>query len=353
VKLFALGLALTLGCSSSSGADVDSGTTAIEDSAGTEDVAVDSGARTDGAADAADASSASPATKLVVEPEDGDAPILAAIASAKKTLHLEVYLLTDSGMISALKKAKSRGVDVQVVLEQKPFGMAGANDAAQSSLSSAGIAVHWANDALYTLTHAKFMVLDGATLIVMTMNLSSSAFSGNREYAIFDLDPADVAEAESIFAADASGASLLPTGKLVVSPTNSEKTLEDLIDSAASTLDIEVETLGDSKIDDRLIAAAGRGVKVRIVVSDSSSTTTASSVAALAAKGIQVKKLGTPTVHAKAIVVDSARAYVGSENLTTQSLVYNREVGLVTATGPVVARIASTVAADYLKGTAY
>lgn len=300
-----------------------------------------------------DTAAFSPAAKLVVEPDDGDAPILDAIASAKKTLHLEIYLITDSDMLSALKKAKSRGVDVVVVLEKNPFGMSGANDAAQSSLASAGIVVHWANDALYTLTHAKFMVIDGATLVVMTMNMSASAFSGNREYAIFDLDPADVAEAEAIFTADASGASSMPTGRLVISPTNSEKSLIALLDSATKTIDLEVETLGDSKIDDRLVAAAARGVTVHIVVADGSSSTTANSVATLKAGGIVVRKLGSPTVHAKAIVIDGVRAFVGSENLTTQSLVYNREVGLVTTTPAAVSRIASTVASDYLKGIAY
>jgi phosphatidylserine/phosphatidylglycerophosphate/cardiolipin synthase-like enzyme len=295
----------------------------------------------------------SPAAKLVVEPEDGPAPILDAIASAKKTLHLEIYLITDSGMLSALKAAKSRGVAVEVVLEKNPFGMSGANDAAQSSLTAAGVVVHWANNSLYTLTHAKFMVIDGATLVVMTMNMSASAFSSNREYAVFDADAADVAEAEAIFAADASGASSLPMGRLVISPTNSEKSLIALLDSAEKTIDIEVETLGDSKIDDRLVAAAGRGVVVHVVVADGTSSTTASSVATLKAGGIAVKKLGSPTVHAKAIVIDGARAFVGSENLTTQSLVYNREVGLVTSTAAAVSRIASTVASDYLKGTAY
>ncbi|MGZ5967849.1 MAG: phospholipase D-like domain-containing protein [Polyangiales bacterium] len=300
-----------------------------------------------------DAPATSTGTKLVVEPDDGDTPILSAIGSAKKSLHLEVYLLTDGSTINALKKAKSKGVDVQVILEQKPFGMAGANDSAQSSLTAAGIPVHWANDSLYALTHAKFMVIDGATLLVMTLNLSSSAFTSNREYAIFDPDPADVSEAEAMFAADASGKSILPTGSLVVSPTNSEKTLEALIDSAKSSLDIEVETLGDSKIDDRIIAAAGRGVNVRILVNDATSSTTASSVAALGAKGIKVRKLGTLNIHAKAIVVDSARVFVGSENLTTQSLAFNREVGVITATPAIVSRIQSTIAGDYAKGSAY
>jgi phosphatidylserine/phosphatidylglycerophosphate/cardiolipin synthase-like enzyme len=42
-----------------------------------------------------------------------------------------------------------------------------------------------------------------------------------------------------------------------------------------------------------------------------------------------VRELGIPYIHAKAIVVDGARAYVGSENLSTQSLDRNREVGIL------------------------
>ena len=50
----------------------------------------------------------------------------------------------------------------------------------------------------------------------------------------------------------------------------------------------------------------------------------------LKAASVQVVSVGTPYIHAKAIVADGARASVGSENFSTGSLQYNREPGLIT-----------------------
>jgi hypothetical protein len=46
-------------------------------------------------------------TTLIVEPDDGTAPILAVIAAAKRSVHLEVYLLSDDAVVGALTAASS------------------------------------------------------------------------------------------------------------------------------------------------------------------------------------------------------------------------------------------------------
>src|SRR5450432_1045916 len=54
--------------------------------------------------------------QVFVEPDAGDAVITSAIAGAKKTILLEMYLLTERKVISALEEAANRGVDVRVML---------------------------------------------------------------------------------------------------------------------------------------------------------------------------------------------------------------------------------------------
>ena len=79
------------------------------------------------------------------------------------------------------------------------------------------------------------------------MNATYSGRTSNREYLVTDNDAADVAEADAIFKADFAGTRASPpAGKLLVSPVNMRNGLYQLIDSATSTLDFEVEEFYDT-----------------------------------------------------------------------------------------------------------
>ena len=183
----------------------------------------------------------------------------------------------------------------------------------------------------------------------MTMNTTESSPTANREYLAVDTDPVDVAEAEQIFASDFADTTLNPKGKLVVSPTNSQNELVALIGMATSTIDMEAEELTATAIVDALTAAAAKGVKVRAVLADASSTDQA---AALKAAGVSLVTYSKLYVHAKSIVVDGKYAYVGSENFSTGSLGSNRELGVLLDTASEVAKVESTTSSDFAGGTA-
>ena len=55
-------------------------------------------------------------------------------------------------------------------------------------------------------------------------------------------------------------------------------------------------------------------------------------------------------IHAKVIDVDSAKAFVGSENFSTASLDYNRELGLVTNSAGVVGPLNGALSGDVSGG---
>ena len=59
-----------------------------------------------------------------------------------------------------------------------------------------------------------------------------------------------------------------------------------------------------------------------------------------------------PYIHAKAMVIDGARAFVGSENFTGGSLGYNRELGVMFDTAAEVAKVKTTIDTDFGKGVA-
>ena len=64
----------------------------------------------------------------------------------------------------------------------------------------------------------------------MTLNLTAAGLSGNREYAAIDDDPADVAAAEAVFAADETRRRrrARPAGS-ITSPDTSRTAFADLI----------------------------------------------------------------------------------------------------------------------------
>ena len=141
----------------------------------------------------------SSAVSIVVEPGDGGSALLAAIAAAKTSIHVTMYLFSSSPMQQALLNAHKAGIEVKVIL-QKTFPTGGAsNQQAYALLTKMGIQVAWASTA-FTLTHEKCVIIDASSAWIMTMNLTNSSPMDNREYLALDTDADDVAEAEAIFA---------------------------------------------------------------------------------------------------------------------------------------------------------
>ena len=293
--------------------------------------------------------------QLFVEPQAKEAPILAALRGATHSIWIEMYLFTNLDVIYALEDAAHRGVETRVLLEMNPYGGGDVSPRLLSEkLTAAGVQVRPANPA-FTFTHAKFMLVDGATAYIMTCNLTQSALGGsasatNREYAIVDTHAEDTVAVAAIFQADWDRTQpVVNDANLVVSPTNSRAKLTGLIDSARTTLMIEQEEMDDPGIEDQLIAAAQRGVQINItlaVFSDSASSPS-EDVQRLRSGGVEVRYSHTLYMHAKLILVDGQRAFVGSQNFSAVSLDANREVGVIVADQAVVAQLASVAQSDW------
>jgi phosphatidylserine/phosphatidylglycerophosphate/cardiolipin synthase-like enzyme len=262
------------------------------------------------------------AVTVHVMPDEGDTPSLNAIKNAKKSINVEVYLLTTNTFISALTAAKGRGVTVKVILEQHP--QAGDNTGAFNTLTGAGVLTAWSNP-VFTFTHEKAMIIDGTTLWAMTSNLSAASFTSNREYQLVDTDPADIAEAQAVF--DADWARTTPTvSKLVIANNNAAPKLNSFFATAGQSLDIEWEELTDNTVGFAIQQRAKAGVATRIILPSGADTTLAG---ALKASGVQVRLLTNPYLHAKMIVADHDHGFIGSENATFNSLNQNRELGVL------------------------
>jgi phosphatidylserine/phosphatidylglycerophosphate/cardiolipin synthase-like enzyme len=279
---------------------------------------------------------------LAILPEAGLRPLLRSIESAARSLDLEVYLLSHPRIIAALRDARARGVRTRVLLEPHPFGGA-ENGAAFAELTRVGVEVRWTGPA-FALTHAKTLVVDRRAAWVMTANLTRAAFESNREYLAAVERPEQVAELVELFEADWARTAAAPAAGLVVSPENARARIGELIEGATASLDLEAEELTDPGALRQLGRAAGRGVAVRVVISAGADD---AARAALRPAGGRVRALARPYVHAKMILADNRRLYVGSINLSTQSLDRNREVGVLLTAAPAAELAGATFERDW------
>jgi cardiolipin synthase A/B len=193
------------------------------------------------------------------------------------------------------------------------------------------------------------MIVDDAVAVIMNQNLTQSAFTSNREFGVVTNRPDAVQAAAAIFAADWSRGAEPDPGPLVVSPTNARGQLLALVNDARVSLDLYAEVLRDPQLLDALAGAAERDVRVRIIVSPSADF--AAEVDELAASGVAIRLSRSLYIHAKLIVADGERAFVGSQNLSATSLDQNRELGIIVDDPVNLSRLTRTFAIDFRAAT--
>jgi phosphatidylserine/phosphatidylglycerophosphate/cardiolipin synthase-like enzyme len=296
------------------------------------------------------AAAALPPLSLLIEPAAGMSEIYALIAGARHTVDLTMYELEDTQAEAALAADAARGVDVRVILNSSYTQSD--NDAAFVYLQAHSVHVHWASSR-YALTHQKTLVIDTAVSVVMTLNWTSRYYYDTRDVAVIDRSPADIAAIQATFNADYDGAAITPSqgDDLVWSPTTSLDSLLGLIDGATRSLYVENEEMDNSDITDALIAAARRGVDVEVCMTNSSSWTAA--FRELSEAGVHVRVYSPNAalyIHAKVLVRDpgssNQEAFAGSQNFSTESLRYNRELGVVIRSTALIGQLASMIEGD-------
>lgn len=278
---------------------------------------------------------------LIVQPEAGSAPIVKAIDAATRSVWLQIYMMTDADVIEALCRAAGRGIEVRVLLENSPFnpGNPGVNAAdvvsassqsLRDRLSARGVQVQWTSPE-FNLTHAKTMIVDGDTAYVLTYNLTKAAAEENREFGVVNRSPSDVEELKQIFLADWGRQYYRPIDPdLVVSPNNARWRILGLMDAAQQELFVGVEVLSDPETLALLVTKRRAGVDVRVLVGGVKKVpANLDPMKYLAANGVPVRSQARPYLHAKYAIADRRSAYVGSINLSSNSLDANRELGMI------------------------
>src|SRR5436309_399631 len=138
--------------------------------------------------------------RLIVEPDDGVAPILNAIRHAKKTIDLTIFRFDRSDVTSAIESAVTRGVQVRALIAFANDG--GTYDLRQLEwrLLAAGASVaRTSHD--FPRYHAKLMIIDSRVLHVCAFNYTRADLQ-SRSFGIITTNSRLVKQGIKLFEAD-------------------------------------------------------------------------------------------------------------------------------------------------------
>jgi cardiolipin synthase A/B len=295
-----------------------------------------------------------PAPRLIVQPDDGLAPILEFIGSAENSLLIKQFTFTEPSLIAAVIERRKAGVEVRVMLNAQRSGGDRANDETFEQFTDAGVAVQWASSKFY-VTHEKSIVVDEKAALVATFNLCEKYFTLTRDYGVVTYNPHHIRQIVEVFNADWAHLDwdCAAWEGLLWSNSNSRYHMAQFIDSATHRVDVQHPKFVDAVILERLAAAADRGVKVHVLcggkhgISEWDILDTFASLRTLRRFGAKVHKQKNLRVHAKLIIVDDVHALVGSMNIDRSAFDLRRELGIMTDDPDVVGRLKEVFTFDW------
>jgi cardiolipin synthase A/B len=273
---------------------------------------------------------------------DGQQPVIDAIGSARSTIQMWMYSMSNPAVVSALEKAASNGVKIEIIFDRGMFK--GAAKVANELKAVDGITVYEATSK-FSLTHAKTFVVDGSTAYIMSLNLTQN-YPVQRDSAIVTQDASVVSDLKRLFTADIANSKdetkttpEFESNALVVSPSNSLSKIVALIQSAQTSIDMTVENLGQKEVISALEERAQAGVKIRVITPlcdmNPNPGYNLPAMKAIDKAGISAKMMGYPAtatqpyMHQKLVIVDGTRFFIGSENFSENSLANSREIGII------------------------
>lgn len=311
-----------------------------------------------------------------IEPDEGRDPITAALGQATQSIDLYVFTLTlpsDDPIVDALAAAVASGVALRAIVEpcpgEDPRCSPPDPDAVSACriLTQIGAMVKWANPA-FIKTHAKTTLIDGATAVVTTINLEPISFTLLRDYGVVTDDPEVVQELARVFDQDwqddalisdctktpsrPADATVQSYSALVVTPDNARDVLigspdaPGLLRAAASALSIQMERLDpqeDRGVIPAIRDAVARGVTVQVLVREGRGSIDQANAVIRAGGEARCQR----NLHAKLVIADGQRLFLGSQNLTQDSLDLRREVGWITCDPGILDRFGGTFDSDW------
>src|SRR6185369_354461 len=121
--------------------------------------------------------------KLIVEPDDGIGPILAAINKAETAIDIGIFRLDRGDVAKALEAAAARGVRVRTLIAHTNQGGDKRLRKLEQKLLKKGASVRRTDDDLRRY-HNKIMIVDRARLYVLGFNYTALDVNKSRSFGV-------------------------------------------------------------------------------------------------------------------------------------------------------------------------
>lgn len=291
---------------------------------------------------------------LIVLPDDSAKPILEAINAATKSLRVKMFIFSDPSLLSAVIAARTRGVNVRIMLNPARRDGESENEESRKQLETGGVAVLDSNPA-YDVTHEKSMVVDDETAFVKSLNWETKNLTETRDYAIVTSHAHEVDEIIQCFEADWARKPFHGDEKshLIWCSANGRDRIAKFIDDAKESIFLQNERYQDAVIIERLVRAAMRGVKIHVMarpphkLKKEKLVESVGGLRTMNDVGIKIHKLKHLKLHAKMLLADHARAIVGSINLAPGSFDSRRELAIEVRDADIVHRLGKIAHHDW------
>jgi cardiolipin synthase len=247
--------------------------------------------------------------KLIVQPDEGVAPIVTAIKQANKTIDILIFRLDRWEVARALAAAVARGVHVRALTAHQNRGGTKSLRKLEMSLLEAGVTVSRTADDLVRY-HGKLMIIDGRILHVYGFNFTALDIQKSRSFGVVTKNPKLVSEASKLFEADFERQPYKPgNDRLVVSPENSRERLSAFIKATRKQLLIYDPQVTDDAMLRLVTELIKKKIEVRII-------------GKVEAKwNLKFERFPGRRLHVRAMVRDGRRAFIGSQSLRRLELV--------------------------------
>jgi cardiolipin synthase len=273
--------------------------------------------------------------KLIIQPDDGPAPLLAALKNAKKSVEIAIFRFDRSDIETTLKAAAAKGVKVTALIADANRGGEENLRRLETRFLHAGITVARSADDLVRY-HDKLIVIDRRILYVLSFNFTHLDIDHSRGFGIVTKNATLVQEAVKLFEADRARRHYAPgPDAFVVSPVNSRKVLRSFLKRAKKQLLIYDPQISDREMIGILQERAKAGVEIRVIGRTSGRA------------GLTVRKMTRMRLHTRTIIRDGHQAFVGSQSLRPAELDSRREVGLIVRESRIVKKLLATFEADW------
>jgi cardiolipin synthase A/B len=259
--------------------------------------------------------------RLFITPGERRQAMLDIISSARSRLVLSLFRCNEFATLDALAGALERGVKVEAILTKRAKGGKKRLRKLWAALEEMGAVVHRYGDPVVKY-HAKYLVADGKTALVTTLNPTRKCFTRTWDFVLTTEERTVVRSLSTLFALDAAGQRVLPrhriSPRLIVGPEGARLRIHEMLASARHSIQVLDHKLSDPDLVALLREQRNKGIAVSVV-------------------GRQ--PMGPLVPHGKLFIVDGSRAVLGSTAMSALSLDFRREVSIVVDAPHVVRRL--------------